>query len=59
MACKTVGPKDLKIGMHIQLDSGSNLVMDRSQVGGGDGGILRLQKQMTQKSNEFFLIFFF
>ena len=35
MASQTVGPRDLKIGMHIQLHPGSNL--------GTRGRILRLQ----------------
>ena len=33
MACQTVGPTDLKLGMHMQLDPGSNLVNVRK--GGG------------------------
>ena len=33
MTCQTVGPRDLKIGMHMQLDPESNLVNVRTQVG--------------------------
>ena len=36
MVCQTVGPRDLTIGMHIQVDPGSHLVNVKPQ-GGGKG----------------------
>ena len=36
MACQTLGPRDLKLGMHIPLDPGSDLVnIPTPGVGGG------------------------
>ena len=38
MACQTLGPRDLKLGMYIPLDPGSDLVNIPTQGGGGGGG---------------------
>ena len=37
MACQTLGPRDLKLGMHIPLDPWSDLVNIPTPVGGGGG----------------------
>ena len=40
MACQTLGPRDLKLGMHIPLDPGSDLVNFPTAGVGGGGGLM-------------------
>ena len=56
MACQTIGPRDLKIGMYMQRDQGAqcNLVSVRTPVGGGGtpeaaGRTVDVPKQIHQK----------